>query len=459
MIKQKRLVYKRDRNYDSKRFNLAGSKLIKASIVIMLLFSHIYSIDAEAQPARSEKPYHFDEKGISKAVLENYLERSITMAPFLIPDDHNDMRGYPYQDDNDDDIRMIENIGAKFIGRAIFRWGRESLLNVPAFWDNAKKRIDICHRIDPEIIFQAAIFEIVTEEVNQIRIPSRVFRDFGLPAEDRSFNYQSMLNDDGTYINHWGMGSSVPDILKPETILWFYFLATSYINIGCEALHFGQVERIAMKTQSNEPPYYPPYTRMQLEAYSKLFSKIRAYAVKNSRRHWVLLDAHVPTGGMLKEGVSLLDFNSLPIRPVELPGNSFEAVLKENHLDAIYNKSMACVSPSGWSCSSLPYLVELDNFGTSTFPNVANTESGFVWGWDEISWFALQPEDYRNYWLKYAYDWIKETDPNGHLQMPGCREIRRPNDIISSYRANTRSPSCPAGYSQEETIKTIWSQK
>jgi predicted transcriptional regulator len=36
----------------------------------------------------------------------------------------------------------------------------------------------------------------------------------------------------------------------------------------------------------------------------------------------------------------------------------------------------------------------------------------FCWGWDEISWFALQPEEYRNQWLLYAHDWIKKTDPN-----------------------------------------------
>jgi len=38
-----------------------------------------------------------------------------------------------------------------------------------------------------------------------------------------------------------------------------------------------------------------------------------------------------------------------------------------------------------------------------------------VWGWDEISWLSLQEEAYRNKWLEYAYNWIKETDPNGHL--------------------------------------------
>ena len=92
-------------------------------------------------------------------------------------------------------------------------------------------------------------------------------------------------------------------------------------------------------------------------------------------------------------------------------------------------------------------------------PNVADTTSIFVWGWDEISWFSLQKEEYRNNWLVYAYNWIKKTDPNGHLQMPVTRMISCPNETLRSYFANTKSPTCPIGYSQEETIKKIWNNK
>ena len=53
-------------------------------------------------------------------------------------------------------------------------------------------------------------------------------------------------------------------------------------------------------------------------------------------------------------------------------------------------------------------------------------------------------------------DWIKKADPNGHLQMPVSRMIACPNASFGSYRANTNSPNCPIGYSQEETIKSIW---
>jgi len=38
--------------------------------------------------------------------------------------------------------------------------------------------------------------------------------------------------------------------------------------------------------------------------------------------------------------------------------------------------------------------------------------------------------------------------------------ITHPNsgETSGSYRANTRSEACPIGYSQEETIKSIWKQ-
>ena len=69
------------------------------------------------------KEYHFNEKGISRQVLENYLDRSITMVYLLMPDKPEGRRVYSY---HADDMRMVKNIGAKFIGRSIYRWGGES---------------------------------------------------------------------------------------------------------------------------------------------------------------------------------------------------------------------------------------------------------------------------------------------------------------------------------------------
>ena len=88
------------------------------------------------------------------------------MAFFLVPNHPEGRRTYPH---HSDDIRLIKNIGAKFIGRAIYRWGGESRLNDPDFWSDAKSLMENLHAFDPEIIFQGCLFEIVTEDVNEVR--------------------------------------------------------------------------------------------------------------------------------------------------------------------------------------------------------------------------------------------------------------------------------------------------
>jgi len=394
-----------------------------------------------APAVRRASAYYFDGT-ISRETLERYLDRSVTMGYFLVP---GKPEGYefPYKDD---DIRLIRNIGAKFIGRSIYRWGEESRLNDPAFLAYAKKMIDTVHVFDPEVVFQGCLFEQVTADVDNVKIPAWVFTDFGLPVEDRTFSCDAIIKRQRGAAIRPGRRGGVPIINNLETQLWFYYLAVSYINVGCEAFHLGQVGLIGAEDRD-------------LKVYSEFLAKVRAYAKTHARRHLVLMDGHVPGGGMVKDGVSLLDFNSFPMRIKAVPEKPHEGILEVGHLDAIFKRSKGCISPSGWRCESLPYLVEFDNFGRDRVTNVANPQSMFCWGWDEISWFALQPEAYRNKWLRYAYNWIKETDPNGHLQMPVTRMLSCPNQTLRTYFANTKSPACPVGYSQEEAIKRIWNHE
>jgi len=435
-------------NGESNTYSLFKDNLLLLLIISILLLSVLTFVlfikTATSASAKnlsgSTSRYQFDGT-ISKNVLENYLEGSVTMAYFLVPGKPENYN-YLYKDD---DIRLIKNIGAKFIGRAIYRWGEESRLNDPRFWTYARNRIDTIHTFDPEIIFQGCLFEYVSYDVDKVPIPAWVFKAFNLPSETRMFCCDSMIKSQNR-MTRFGKNGGVPLINNPETRLWFYYLAVSYINIGCEAFHLGQVGLIGAEDKN-------------LQRYSELLAKIRSYAKVHARRHMVLLDAHVPSGGMIKNGVSLLDFNSFPLRIKAVPEKPFNAILQIHHLDAIYKRSKGCISPSGWSCKSLPYLVELDNYGKGKTPNVADTTSIFFWGWDEISWFSLQKESYRNYWLGYAWNWIRKNDPNGHLEMPVSRMIYCPNETGGIYRANTKSDSCPVGYSQEETIKKIWNNK
>ena len=101
--------------------------------------------------------------------------------------------------------------------------------------------------------------------------------------------------------------------------------------------------------------------------------------------------------------------------------------------------------------------MEFDNYGSSRQPGQPGMGPFWVWGWDEITWFSQQPESYRNEWLNYAWNWVRDTDPRGHLQMPGSRLLSPGTpDGPRWYWANTRSDACPNGSNTEETIKELW---
>ena len=141
---------------------------------------------------------------------------------------------------------------------------------------------------------------------------------------------------------------------------------------------------------------------------------------------------------------------------MEVPDRPQEAILKVGFSDGIYGRSRGGLTFSGWECEHLPYLVEIDNWGASKQPGQPKAGGIWIWGYDEITWFAHQSEQYRNDWLRYAWDWVPKADPNGHLQMPGSRTLRSPLDNKRWYYANTPSPAVPEGFGQEETIRAIW---
>lgn len=109
------------------------------------------------------------------------------------------------------------------IGRAIFRWENERILNDPGFWSKAQAIAQELHAYDPDIIFQGCLFEAISEDVNTIPIPEWVFQSYGMKPEKRNFSYKDMLSKEGKYVDHWHKGGSVPDISRTETQLWFLF--------------------------------------------------------------------------------------------------------------------------------------------------------------------------------------------------------------------------------------------
>ena len=396
------------------RIALLPRMLWQACLLILLV--PLQSTGSER--GNADRPdYHF-EKTISRSVLENYLARSATFGSLL----HLTL---------EDDLRMIRETGVKFAGRAIWMWGNESRIDsLVGKGEPFAKRI---HKFDPDLILQGAIFEIVTKDVEKITIPDSVLKEFGVEQKTRKFRYKSMLYGFGHRHNHWGKSQSVPDMSRLETRMWFYYVAKRWIDMGIEAIHIGQVALMDDWDKGHRH-------------WRELLDRIRKYGNMHARRNLVLIDAHVPGGGIVYAGKLLFDLHSFPSRPKSVSGKPYQAVLEKGFSDAIYGRSRGGITPSGWKCESLPYMVEIDNFGSSDHPGeYREGDKIHVWGWDEINWFIKQPEAYRNEWLEYAYNWVRRTDPNGYFQLP----LRR-------FEHYTASMTPPKGMRQEETIRRIW---
>lgn len=390
------------------------NKIIHLGLLLCLLGTGGKGLGSE----NKKKLNYFFKGKISRTVLENYLARSATVASLL----HLTL---------DDDLRMMHNTGVKFAGRVIWMWGGES--KIDALIDKGIPFVKRIHAMDPDIILQGAIFEIITTDVNNVPIPASVFEEFNLAPENRNFNYEKMIYPFGHRVNHWDKDASVPDMSRTETKMWFFYVAKRWIDLGLEAIHFGQVE--IMDDRDRKRVHW-----------RDVIARIRSYAMKHARRNIVLCDAHVPSGGIVHDGKLMFDLHSFPSRPKSLKGQPYKAILEKGFSDSIYGRSAGGLTPSGWSCESLPYIVEIDNFGSSDHAGeYRESDKIHVWGWDEINWFINQPESYRNEWLEYAYRWVRQNDPNGYFQLP----LRR----FQHYSASMHDPK---GKRQEETIKKIW---
>ena len=153
-----------------------------------------------------------------------------------------------------------------------------------------------------------------------------------------------------------------------------------------------------------------------------------------------------------RRGKLLFDFHSFPLRIAEVADHPYRGVLSVGYSDSIFLRSRGGVTPSGWSCDRLPYLVEFDNFGRS---NPGETEQGAVHlglGRDYLVRTSARVRAQRLAPLRLELG--KKTDAHGHLQMPGSR-IMTPGkpDAPRWFWANTRSDACPQGFNTEDTIR------
>ena len=257
--------------------------------------------------------------GISQEALCHYLSRAVTADNIIC------------SDTQADDIRMLVELGVRFVGRAAYVWKLES--DDEEHFRRARLFADLMHQRATDTILQACVFEAVYPGVDKIAVPAWVFTEFDLPVELRCFRFADMVSPEFSAAHTWMNRGKVPDITFREAQMWFYYRARCYLDAGYEALHLGQVHLIG----GRDPGY---------REFAKLVDRIRRYAAQAARRRWVLLDAH--THGIAHGERLLFDFHSRPIsvRPVVEQPERLVLVWK--------GRSEGGISPSGWRCASLP---------------------------------------------------------------------------------------------------------
>jgi hypothetical protein len=385
---------------------------------------------------------------LDRTTLDQYLARSISMA-YLIDIQQSDPAAYAQS------ITMLANLNARFIGRTAGLWGEEWVLN----YNYTGREQQLVRDIESAYqrkglikpIIQGAILEKVTSSVNQVQMSAQTALAYGLPAP-RAYSYERMRYTSyptGTQVIWEDDTKIVPDMSQVETQMWFYDLATRYIDSGFEAIHFGQIDMM----DNNDPNH---------TAWWNLLSRIRAYAASRNRG-LVLCDAHTTgyyyTSPQTGTSTLLFDFHSGALRMTEDRG--FVSVVGGGSIlnytngcgGSLYGNSLGGRTYFGWTATSLPYLVEFDNYGKGARPGQRG-DACFPWGWDEITWFAQSTNVYRNQWLKYAYYKASCLDAASHLEMPGLRPITT-NQGLKYYRATTGAES-DGNYNQEAMIGRIW---
>jgi len=387
------------------------------------------TLAAQAGDAGPGWRYAFDGK-ISREVLENYLARNLNMT------------GLSESPRLAEDMRMVRNTGAKFLGRvACDWWGAENRSDIDSNYAKARETARLLHEQDPELLLEACVFETVGPGIDAVPIPAWVFEEFGLQPETRNFDHRRMAGSGGH-----GHGTIAPDINQLEFRMWVYYNARRYIDMGYEVIHVGMIGLMG-----NDPG---------LVNWFDVLGKLRRYANQNARRHLVLFNSqHTP--GFVANGKLLLDMHQMQLRPVEVLESPQNCILQMGYGDTIFGRSAGGVTPSGWICDHLPYYIQFDN-GYATGKEGQPIGFPYAWGYIEIDWFARQTEAYRNEWLHYAWDWLRTNDPNGWLQMPGRNVLSVPlkdakGGKLHWYTANTRGAAAPDGFNQEETIRAIWS--
>ncbi|MBQ8159778.1 MAG: hypothetical protein IJ083_03420 [Clostridia bacterium] len=378
---------------------------------------------------------------LTRDVLENYLSRAATAS------------GLIDSDTLEDDLRVIGRLGIKFLGRASGIWYMTE--DDDQHFERSKRLAERVHLQDPEIIMQSCVFEIVVQRMEEVPIPPYVFEAFGKAPEKRCFRWRDAVMEgfvDEREERDPGKRGGMPDLMRDEARMWFYYRATRYIDCGYEALHMGQVH------------LYTAHDRGMKKTY-ELFDMIRAYAARHARRHKVLLDAH--THGVSVNGKLLFDYHAMPYTRFALPQLDGQklVLVREGFSEGGDN-------PNGFSGQVMPYLMEYDNWGGRVVGENENLTREELarrdwWGYDQIGWFANQMQADRDRFIEYTYRWTQINNRHAYFEIPLRRMLSDAavcmhradsgkEEMQTSYQLNRASKKCPMGFGQEDAVAACW---
>ena len=379
---------------------------------------------------------------ISPTVLNNYLDRAVSYDAFGTADGQDsDSAIYNARD-------FVRKTGAKYLARGLGFWIPNGTDIYGDNFTKYKNWVAEIHEVDPEVIIEACIFETCSPETNDLVIPDWVQAKI-LGADNvqtgRKFNYDNMIHTwkgglwglGGYYgreeFNTDGIKVSIPSISREETQMFIYYRACTFIDMGVEAIHFGQMYRIGATATTTSGTV----SEIDYANWTKVIDAIREYAAEHARRGYVLVNGHNENQKLLDskddEGKTMLvDFNAYPIRikPASgvsntTPANAFQAVKLDTSSNAPYNVVVTGMkTPSGYTVADCyPYLLEFDNFGVNTANlNKVYSSGDYVWGYDEISWYVNQQAQYRHTYLTTIVNEVAGLSAaNGHVALPGKR--------------------------------------
>ncbi len=288
-------------------------------------------------------------------------------------------------------------------------------------------------KISPEMVVMATPNEWVNEGIVRWRnIPQYVWDAFGLPNQNRPFDCNKMRDDMTEELRNNGFAAQMKHL---ESQMYYYWLSTMYIAMGCEAISFSA-------TSANGSLDGLP------AEWTRLVHLVRRYADTCPQVRFVLVTGHSATGFSDTSGRLLYDFHIEPLRPTEDPKNKVYppgpnggacVVDAVKSCPTIYGNGLGGINPNGWFCERNPGLVFFDNYQWANEDDpasevhffgqphkVARRQQWNCWSpyfLDEISWFALQTKAYRDSFLRYADARVRALDPALYFAPPIKRTV------------------------------------